>query len=162
MTSFFRDSEVFRSLTTSVLPSLLRGRDPESPIRVWVPGCATGEEVYSIAICLFECLQRRHRHCPIQIFATDVSEASVEKARTGAYTDSDLQEISAARLKRFFTKTDRGWQIVKSVRDVCVFAKQNIASDPPFSGLDLISCRNLLIYLEPVLQKRVLPSSITH
>ena len=157
VTSFFRDPEVFRSLTTSVLPSLLRGRDPESPIRVWVPGCATGEEVYSIAICLFECLQRRHRHCPIQIFATDVSEASVEKARTGAYTDSDLQEISAARLKRFFTKTDRGWQIVKSVRDVCVFAKQNIASDPPFSGLDLISCRNLLIYLEPVLQKRVLP-----
>jgi len=158
VTSFFRDPSVFEALKERVFPSLRReGSGSHSSLRVWVPGCATGEEVYSLAIALFESLADAGGSPPMQIFGTDVSEAAVDRARAGVYLDSAMADVSPERLRRFFLKTDRGWQISKAVRDVCIFARQNVTSDPPFSGLDLISCRNLLIYLEPVLQKRVLP-----
>src|SRR5262245_690162 len=157
VTAFFRDPEVFKSLKGTVFPAFLKDRGASAPIRIWVPGCATGEEVYSIAISLFESLQEADRNPPIQLFATDISEAAIDKARAGIYLDNAMVDVSPERLRRFFIKTDGGWQISKSIRDVCIFARQNITSDPPFSNLDLISCRNLLIYLEPVLQKRVLP-----
>ncbi len=157
VTSFFRDPEVFESLKETVFPSFRQARGSHAPIRIWIPGCSTGEEVYSLAIALIESLQGSESNPTIQIFGTDVSEAAVDKARAGNYLDGAMADVSPERLRRFFVKTDRGWQISKSVRDVCIFAKQNVTSDPPFSNLDLISCRNLLIYLEPVLQKRVLP-----
>jgi two-component system CheB/CheR fusion protein len=157
VTAFFRDPDVFQSLKKSVFPSFRKDRGPHAPIRIWIPGCSTGEEVYSIAIALFEVLQESDRSPPVQIFATDVSEAAIDKARAGVYLDSAVVDVSPERVRRFFVKTDGGWQISKTIRDVCVFAHQNITSDPPFSNLDLISCRNLLIYLEPSLQKRVLP-----
>jgi two-component system CheB/CheR fusion protein len=158
VTSFFRDPDVFKSLKGSVFPSFLKERPANLPIRIWVPGCSTGEEVYSIAISLFESLQDAESRLPIQIFATDVSESAIDKARAGIYLENSMVDVSPERQRRFFAKTETGWQISKSIRDVCVFAHQNITSDPPFSNLDLISCRNLLIYLEPILQKRVIPT----
>jgi two-component system CheB/CheR fusion protein len=157
VTAFFRDPEVFKTLKGMVFPGILKDRPANLPVRIWVPGCSTGEEVYSIAISLFEALQIIEGNPPIQIFATDVSETAIEKARTGVYLDNSMADVSPDRLKRFFAKSDGGWQISKAIRDVCVFARQNVTLDPPFSNLDLISCRNLLIYLEPVLQKRVVP-----
>jgi two-component system, chemotaxis family, CheB/CheR fusion protein len=157
VTSFFRDPEVFESLKETVFSSFRQARGDQTPIRIWIPGCSTGEEVYSLAIALFESLQGSESNPTIRIFGTDVSETAVDKARAGNYLDSAMADVSPERLRRFFIKTDRGWQISKSVRDLCIFAKQNVTSDPPFSNLDLISCRNLLIYLEPLLQKRVLP-----
>ena len=157
VTAFFRDPDVFKTLKGQVFPGLLKERSANLPVRIWVPGCSTGEEVYSIAISLFEALQVVEGNPPIQIFATDVSETAIEKARAGVYLDNAMADMSPERLKRFFSKSDGGWQISKSIRDVCVFARQNVTLDPPFSNLDLISCRNLLIYLEPVLQKRVVP-----
>ncbi|HEY4229515.1 MAG TPA: chemotaxis protein CheB, partial [Thermoanaerobaculia bacterium] len=157
VTAFFRDPQVFDSLKATVFPSFRRDRGGHAPIRIWIPGCATGEEVYSLAIALFESLQDSQANPSIQIFGTDVSETAVDKARAGTYLDGAMVDVSKERLRRFFLKTDRGWQISKTVRDVCIFARQNVTADPPFSNLDLISCRNLLIYLEPVLQKRVLP-----
>ncbi len=157
VTSFFRDPEVFQSLENSILPSLLKERPAHSPIRIWVPGCSTGEEVYSIAISLFEALQKSETNPLVQLFATDVSEAAIEKARHAIYLENVMVNVSPERRSRFFTSTGSGWQVSKTIRDVCVFARQNVTADPPFSHLDLISCRNLLIYLEPVLQKRVIP-----
>ena len=157
VTAFFRDSEVFKALRGVVFPNLLRERTADQPIRMWVPGCATGEEVYSLAMLFFEALVESKSSPTMQIFATDVSDAAIEKARAGLYLDNAMVDVSPERKRRFFTKTNAGWQVSKAIRDVCVFARQNVTSDPPFSNLDLISCRNLLIYLEPVLQKRVLP-----
>ena len=125
-----------------------------------MPGCATGEEAYSIAICLMEFLDETEVSVPFEIFATDISETAIEKARAGTYTDAALAHVSPQRLARFFTRTERGYQIAKSIRDVCVFARHNVAQDPPFSRLDLISCCNVLIYLGAVLQRKVL--SILH
>ena len=138
----------------------MRIRGPEDPIRIWVPGCATGEEAYSIAICLMEFLDEAKVSVPFEIFATDISETAIEKARAGTYTDAALAHVSPQRLARFFTRTERGYQIAKAIRDVCVFARHNVAQDPPFSKLDLISCCNVLIYLGAVLQRKVL--SILH
>jgi two-component system CheB/CheR fusion protein len=157
VTSFFREPETFEALKQRVFPHLLDGREAESSIRIWVPGCSTGEEVYSLAIALLEYLGERASTTPIKIFATDIDEAAINKARLGKYLENIASEISAERLRRFFIKVDAGYQIVKTIRDLCVFARQDITRDPPFSGIDLISCRNVLIYLGPVLQKRVLP-----
>ncbi len=157
VTAFFRDPDVFKTLKGRVFPGILKDRPANLPIRIWVPGCSTGEEVYSIAITLFEVLQGAERNPPVQIFATDVSESAIERARSGVYLENAVADMSPERLKRFFSKTDAGWQISKGIRDVCVFARQNVTLDPPFSNVDLISCRNLLIYLEPVLQRRVVP-----
>ncbi len=157
VTGFFRDAEVFNFLKSDVLPRITSQTAQDSPIRVWIPGCATGEEAYSVAIVLLEHLSEKNLHSPVQIFATDVSEDAIEKARSGAYVENIALDVSAERLRRFFIKRDGGYQVNKNVRDLCVFARQNLAKDPPFSRLDLISCRNVLIYLEPVLQKRVIP-----
>ena len=156
VTEFFRDPAVFEALKESVFPAIVRERQPGQPIRVWVPGCSTGDEVYSIAICLIEYMQDAGLDFPIHIFGTDASERSIQKARAGVVSPSNSTAISAERLKRFFVQVDAGYQIVRPIRDRCVFAVHNLAADPPFSRMDLISCRNLLIYLGPALQQRVL------
>ena len=157
VTSFFRDPESFNILKTLVFPAICENKHPDSPIRIWVAGCATGEEVYSIAISLLEFLDDRPIKPQIQIFATDISTVVIDKARSGIYATKLLDDVSPERLRRFFVATEGGYQISKLVRNLCVFAQQNLTNDPPFSRLDLISCRNMLIYLEPVLQKKVMP-----
>ena len=156
VTRFFREPVSFEALTGTVFPSILAQRHPEEPIRIWVPGCATGEEPYSIAIALLEFLGDHAAGIPIQIFATDISDAAVEFARAGVYAESISEDVSPERLRRFFNRSDGGYRISKTVRDLCVFARQDITRDPPFSRLDLIVCRNVLIYLGPVLQKKVM------
>ena len=160
VTAFFREAAVFEELKSRVFPALLENRPGSDPIRIWVPGCATGEEAYSIAICLVEFLEDTKAGVAFEIFATDISETAIEKARAGVYTGASLAHVSPQRLARFFTGSERGHQVAKSIRDVCVFARHNVAHDPPFSKLDLISCCNVLIYLGEVLQRKVL--SILH
>jgi two-component system CheB/CheR fusion protein len=159
VTSFFRDPEVFAALQNEILPLLMRNRG-DKPLRIWVPGCATGEEVYSLAMVFHEALAAMSMECPVQVFGTDVSDASIDRARSGMYTESISSEVSPERLRRFFTRVDGGYRVAKSIRDCCIFARQNLTKDPPFSKLDLISCRNVLIYLGAVLQRRVM--SIFH
>lgn len=157
VTSFFRNPEVFESLREGVYPKLLRDRSSSDPIRVWVPGCSTGEETYSHAMALVEMLSEIRIEIPIQIFGTDLSDSAIQRARAGIYKESISADVSEVRLRRFFHKVNGGYQISKSIRDMCVFARQNVFSDPPFSRMDLISCRNVLIYLSPVLQKKIIP-----
>ena len=156
VTSFFRELAVFEELKKRVFPALVENRGREDPIRIWVPGCSTGEEAYSIAICVMEFLEDADTSLPFEIFATDISETAIEKARAGTYAGAALAHVSPQRLARFFTKTEHGYQIAKAIRDICVFARHNVAQDPPFSKLDLISCCNVLIYLGSVLQRKVL------
>jgi len=156
VTSFFRDPEAFQVLCEDVLPRLLNDRPSGAPIRVWVPGCATGEEVYSIVICLLERAGEAKGNPSFQVFATDLSESALEKARAGSFPENIAQDVSRERLTRFFTKTDGQYRVSKAIRDMCVFARHDLTKDPPFSRLDLITCRNVLIYLEPRLQQRVL------
>src|SRR5437762_2814804 len=122
-----------------------------------LPGCATGEEVYSLAICILEVLGNELSKIRVQIFGTDLSESVIEHARAGIYPSAIEKDVSKARLNRFFVKRDGFYQIHRNVRDICTFARQNITADPPFSRLDLISCRNVLIYLSPELHKRCIP-----
>lgn len=157
VTNFFRDPEAFEVLKTKVFPNLTKNRKPDSPIRVWVAGCSTGEEAYSIAICFLEFLADGGINLPIQIFATDVNEVVIEKARSGIYKTSQIADVSADRLHRFFVKVEGGYQISKPVRELCIFAKHNLMSDPPFSRLDIITCRNVLIYFTSTVQKKLLP-----
>ncbi len=157
VTEFFRDPQAFLALKRKVFPRILKQGGNQSPVRVWVPGCSTGEEVYSLAIALFEFLGKDSNRKPVQIFGTDISEAVLAKARTGIYPESIAAEVSPERLRRFFHKVEGGYQISKFIRDCCVFARQNLIEDPPFSKLDLITCRNVLIYLGPALQKKVMP-----
>jgi two-component system CheB/CheR fusion protein len=159
VTHFFRDAHMFRGLKRRFLPPLLKSKskDRREPLRVWVPGCATGEEVYSLAIAILETLGQRGSKMNIQIFGTDVSESTIEHARSGIYSGAIEKDVSPLRLRRFFTKRDGAYQINRSVRELCTFARQNITADPPFSRLDLISCRNVLIYLSPQLHKRCIP-----
>ena len=159
VTSFFREPQTFEVLKESAFPEILKTKNPDTPIRLWVPGCSTGQEAYSLAIALVEFLDTQPVRPPIQIFATDLSETvSLVKAREGVYPENIEAEVSPERLRRFFTKEQETYRISKSIRDMCAFAKQNVTADPPFSHLDLISCRNVLIYLNPVLQKRVMPT----
>lgn len=157
VTSFFRDEEVFIALTREVFPALVRNRNPDVPIRIWVAGCSTGEEAYSIAMALLDYLTDHPLNPPIQIFATDVNEQSIEVARMGWYSQAQVVDVSADRLQRYFVPVDGGYQITTLVRELCIFARQNLVSDPPFSRLDLISCRNVLIYFSLALQRKVLP-----
>jgi two-component system, chemotaxis family, CheB/CheR fusion protein len=157
VTGFFRDPEIFDALKDKIFPKIVQEKSAEVPIRIWVAGCSTGEEVYSIAICLLEYLENLRLTIPIQIFATDISEDMIGQARKGFYKQSLMGNIAPEQLNQFFVKTRGGYQISKAVRDLCVFAKQNLNSDPPFSQLDLISCRNVLIYLGAALQKRLIP-----
>jgi two-component system, chemotaxis family, CheB/CheR fusion protein len=157
VTSFFREPEVFDALRETVFPELIKDRDKDDPIRIWLPGSSTGEEVYSVAISLFEFLENAPVRPSIQIFGTDVSQRVVEKARSAIFGEAIESEVSPERLRRFFTRIDRGYQINKPIRDMCVFARQDVTRDPPFSKMDLISCRNVMIYFEPALQHRLLP-----
>lgn len=158
VTSFFRDPEAFELLKALVFPTIAQNKSAEFPIRIWVAGCSTGEEVYSIAMCLLEFLADRVTQPPIQIFATDISEQAINKARVGNYQENQMVEVSPGRRRRFFQAIEGGgYQISKGVRELCVFARQDLGSDPPFSNVDLISCRNVLIYLGEELQKRIMP-----
>jgi two-component system CheB/CheR fusion protein len=157
VTRFFRDPEGFEALGRSVFPSLVKERAADEPIRIWVPGCATGEEAYSLVICLLEFLDETDSHVPIQMFATDLSAAAVTRARAATFSASIENEVSADRLRRFFVKTDGRYRVSKAIRDVCVFASHDVTRDPPFSKLDLVSCCNVLIYLNAALQERVIP-----
>src|SRR5438132_2048475 len=159
VTRFFRDEALFRALKKRFLPALLKNKsnDRQPELRAWVPGCASGEEVYSLAICILETLGRGPSKIRIQIFGTDLSESVIEHARLGIYSSAIEKDVSLARLKRFFVKRDGTYQIHRNVRDICTFARQNITADPPFSRLDLISCRNVLIYLSSELHKRCIP-----
>ncbi len=157
VTNFFRDREAFELLKTKVFPTISQHKSVEFPIRIWVAGCSTGEEVYSIAICLLEFLAERVTQPPIQIFATDISEVSIDKARSGIYTENQMVDVSPERRQSFFHPIEGGYRICKAVRELCVFARQDLSSDPPFSNVDLISCRNVLIYLNEALQQRIMP-----
>jgi two-component system CheB/CheR fusion protein len=166
VTGFFRDPEAFEALRKHVLPALFRDNHKGGTVRIWVPGCSTGEEAYSLAMAMLEYLWLETTKTakpglgttPFQIFATDISDGSLDRARAGLYSEASVAGVSPERLRRFFISIDGGHQIVKPVREMCIFAKQNVAKDPPFSNLDLVSCRNLLIYLGPLLQKRVVPT----
>jgi two-component system CheB/CheR fusion protein len=156
VTNFFRDREMFQVLEAQVIPELLRERAADTPLRVWVPGCATGEEAYSIAMLFVEQIAAAQKTCPLQIFATDIDESALAFARRGVYTASELAEVGSERAGRFFVQLDdHTYQVNKPVRDSVLFASQDILRDAPFSKLDLISCRNLLIYLEPEVQQKV-------
>ncbi len=157
VTSFFRDPKAFELLATKVFPTIAATKSADLPIRIWVAGCSTGEEVYSIAICLLEFLADRLPQPPIQIFATDISELAIDKARAGTYTVERMVDVSPERRRRFFYEVLGGYRISKAVRELCVFARQDLSSDPPFSNVDLISCRNVLIYLGDALQQRIMP-----
>jgi two-component system CheB/CheR fusion protein len=156
VTEFFRDPETFEFIRTVSIPELLKNKDPEQPVRVWVPACSTGEEVYSLAICLREAMGTMPLACPMQIFGTDVSETVIGKARAGIYSEAATSVISPERLRKYFIRLEHGYQVHPSIRDCCVFSAHNVTKDPPLSRMDMISCRNLLIYLGPVLQKRVI------
>ncbi len=157
VTEFFRDPESFEFLRREVLPGILRAHEDGSPIRVWVPGCSTGEETYSLGIIIRELLEETGRIVPVQIFSTDIGDAAIRTARAGLYSVADVANVSPERLGRFFFRTEHGYSVQKPIRDMCVFARQNVLKDSPFSRVDLISCRNLMIYLSPRLQRKLMP-----
>ena len=160
VTRFFREPASFEALQEEVFPKLLAQRRFDDPLRIWVPGCSTGEEAFSVAIALLEHLGERASSYQIQIFATDLSESAVGVARAGLYAESISDQVSPERLQRFFIPTDGGYRMAKPVRDLCIFTRHDLTRDPPFSYLDLVMCRNVLIYLGTSLQKRVV--SILH
>ncbi|MDH3685606.1 MAG: PAS domain-containing protein [Myxococcales bacterium] len=156
VSGFFRDPEAFEALEAELF-EMVRSRPDGSPLRVWVPGCATGQEAYSIAILLLEALKTTGRRLDLQIFATDLDEAAIDAARAGRYSEGIAADILPERLQRFFVVEDRHFVVKQDVREQIVFAVQDLLHDPPFTRLDLISCRNLLIYLRNDAQKRILP-----
>jgi two-component system CheB/CheR fusion protein len=156
VTGFFRDPQSFEGLRARVFPSLCEGHSAKDPIRVWVPGCATGEEVYSIAMALVDYLGDRLASSGIQLFGTDVSDAAIEKARSAFYHKNLVEDLPSEVVKRFFVKQDDHFRIAKGIRELCIFARQDVTRDPPFSRLDLVSCRNLLIYLDGPAQRHVM------
>jgi two-component system CheB/CheR fusion protein len=158
VTSFFREPEMFEELKKTVFPSIVKNNPDARRIRAWVPGCSTGQEAYSLAIVLFEFLEDHKLSREIQIFATDLGDAtSLDRARAGFYPESIEAEVSAERLRRFFTREADGYRIEKHVRDRVVFARQNLMVDPPFSRVDIVSCRNVMIYMSTPLQDRLVP-----
>ncbi|MCC6232630.1 MAG: chemotaxis protein CheB, partial [Verrucomicrobiales bacterium] len=159
VTRFFRDTEAWEQLATQVLPGMLAGRVPGRSLRAWVPGCSTGEEAYSLAIAFREATEARGApgEVALQIFATDLDPDAIEKARQGLFAESLAADVSAARLARFFTREERGYRVQKSIREMVIFAPQNLVMDPPFTKLDLLCCRNLLIYLTPEVQAKLIP-----
>lgn len=157
VTNFFRDPEAFKVLEQEVILSLLKDKAPDSTIRFWIAGCSTGEEAYSLAIIVSEIMEKIQKHFNVQIFATDIDPAAIDIARRGIYPENIGVDISPDRLRRFFTKNPDGFHVKKQIRDMIVFSTQNIIKDPPFSRLDLVSCRNLLIYMGRTLQKKIIP-----
>jgi two-component system CheB/CheR fusion protein len=156
VTHFFRDPEAFALLAAKVVPHLFEGKDADGFVRVWIPGCATGEEAYSLAILLREHMATLAAPPQVQIFATDIDAQAVEAARQALYPEGIAGQISPERLERFFVRHGNMYQVSREVRDLCLFSLHNLIADPPFSRLDLVSCRNLLIYLEGDLQKKVI------
>ncbi|WP_339702344.1 chemotaxis protein CheB [Algoriphagus aquimarinus] len=158
VTSFFRDPKSFLALTETVFPSILKNKNPDAPIRIWIAGCSTGQEAFSIAICLQEFLGANsdsyQDRTKIQIFASDISEKAIKKARSGIYTKADVEGLSASQLETYFTKNNGGYEVNKVIRDMCVIAPHNFLKDPPFAKMDLISCRNVLIYMDTFLQQK--------
>ncbi|MCR4319673.1 MAG: PAS domain S-box protein [Candidatus Brocadiaceae bacterium] len=157
VTSFFRDAKLYEALKKKVIPLLFESKELLFTIRIWVVGCSRGEEAYSMAMILKEHMDTTNAYAKIQIFATDIDDDALNFARAAIYPESIIADISPERLKRFFTKQDHTYIINKQIREMVIFANHNLIKDPPFSKLDMISCRNLLIYLEPVLQKKLLP-----
>jgi chemotaxis methyl-accepting protein methylase len=158
VTSFFRDPAAYQVLQEKAIPQLLESKAPGSPLRVWVPGCATGEEAYSVMLALTECLDQRRGHdaWPIQMFATDLNKEAIDHARQGVFPANIAAEVSPERLRRFFVQSEHGYTIKKAIRERIVFAPHNLLTDPPFTKLDLLCCRNLLIYLKAEWQKRLM------
>jgi two-component system CheB/CheR fusion protein len=156
VTRFFREPESFESLASMVFPKLIENRDADQPIRVWVCGCATGEEAYSVAIALMEFLEKHQSAVRAQVFATDVSDTAVEHARGGVYSAAIAADVGSERLRRFFVRSEGNYRVSKAVRDICVFARQDLTKDPPFSRLDLVMCRNVLIYMDALLQRKLI------
>ncbi|MFH0342015.1 MAG: chemotaxis protein CheB [Chromatiales bacterium] len=156
VTEFFREPEAWAVLEAEVIPRLVTAKHPEAALRVWVTGCATGEEAYSIGMCLLEGVASSERNGKLQIFATDIDSHALEIARVGTYPEGMASSLAPERLTRFFTKADHSYRVKKELREAVVFAPQNLVTDAPFSRLDLIICRNLLIYLEPELQKKLI------
>jgi len=156
VTRFFRDPGFWDSIRLNVLPALIQNRPPERPIRIWCAGCSSGEEAYTLAITVLEFLSQNSLDTPVQIFGTDASEDSIEKARNAIYPETITGEVSPERLRRYFVKVDRGYQVTKRVRDTCIFARQNLANDPPFSHINILSCRNVMIYFNQVLQRQII------
>jgi two-component system, chemotaxis family, CheB/CheR fusion protein len=158
VTSFFRDPKVYRALTRKIFPAVFRNRKDNEVVRIWVPACANGEEAYSMAICLFDFLKEKSLNTPIQIFGTDLNDTAISRARSGIYNEGSLHNVSTVHLERYFKKTDGRYQIIKPVRDICIFATHNLLKDPPFSHMDVISCQNVLIYIESNPQRKILHS----
>src|SRR3989338_3931924 len=158
VTNFFRDPEAFDALKQDILPQLFAGKPEDYVFRVWVAGCSTGEEAYSVAILLRECMDDAHREFKILFYATDLDEDAIAVARAGIYPPNITQDVTPERLRHFFIKEDAGYRIKKNIREMVVFAVQNVIKDPPFTRLDLLCCRNLMIYLEPEIQNRLIPA----
>lgn len=156
VTSFFREPNFYQSLKKIVFPPLVKDRKATDPIRIWIPGCATGEEAYSTAITITEFLEEKKISIPVQIFSTDLDERAITKARVGIYSKNSIDRVSQQRLKAFFTKIDGHYQIAKQIRDMCTFSVHNLMKDPPFSRIDLVSCQNVLIYIEAAPQRKIL------
>jgi len=156
-TEFFRDPHIFEALETHVYPHVIKNRTAKDPIRIWVPGCSTGEEVYSLAISVFEFLEKHTLSLKVQLFGTDLVEKHIVHARTALYEDKIRKNISSKRLERFFDRTPKGLKVAKFIREMCVFATQNITQDPPFANIDLVSCRNVLIYFSDLFQETAIP-----
>ena len=156
VSSFFRDAEAFETLRADVIVPLVEAKMDDTPIRAWVAGCATGEEAYTIAILLLEARAAADKAFPVQVFATDIDERALDTARAGSYPMDIATDVSADRLERFFTKQDQTYRVDKHLREAVIFSRHNLLADPPFSKLDLVSCRNVLIYIEPAAQKKVL------
>jgi two-component system CheB/CheR fusion protein len=157
VSSFFRDPQAYDVLVQQVLPRLLHRKEPDTSIRLWVAGCSTGEEAYSLGICLAEAMDKAAKQFSVQIFATDIDETALNTARKGVYPESIGADVTPERLNRYFIKEAGYFKVKKQLRDMVVFSLQNVIKDPPFSRLDLVSCRNLMIYMDSVLQKKILP-----
>lgn len=158
VTSFFRNPSVFEMLKRKVFPALVKNHSSGDALRVWVAGCSTGQEPYSLAMAYSEFAEKSATHVPLQIFATDLSSSVLELARSGRYTKAQVENLSSPRVERFFARDGDGYRVQKPIRDMVIFAQQNLLIDPPFTRVDLISCRNLLIYLEPALQQKIIPA----
>jgi two-component system, chemotaxis family, CheB/CheR fusion protein len=157
VTEFFRDGSAFETLKSKVLPKLFKRRSRQDPVRAWVLGCATGEETYSLAIALVEFASEAGIEVPIIVYGTDLNNGAIDKARIGLYPRSVTDQLSPERLRRFFVRSDGGYRVSKAIREICVFARHNVLGDPPFSRMDIISCRNVMIYMGASLQGRLLP-----
>ena len=157
VSSFFRDAGTFEYLQKSILPQVIKqAEDKDDAVRIWVAGCATGEEAYSIAICLHELMGEKAFTEKVKIFATDLSDAVIASSRKAVYSKEQVTGVSETRLKQYFQEVEQGYEVMGPIRDACVFASHNMLTDPPFAKLNLISCRNVLIYMQPILQKKML------